>query len=50
MPGETCTAVNIDTAGKTIQSVQVTTDRLGLVTFPRFQLTHREGNRLVLAR
>ena len=47
-PDQTCTAVNIDAAGKSIQSMQVTADRFGLVTFPKFRLTQREGNRLVL--
>jgi len=49
-PGQTYTATNIDPAGKTIQSVPVTADPLGLVTVPGFQVTHREGNRLVLVR
>ena len=49
-PGETCTAANTDAAGKTIQSLEVTADRFGLVTFPQFQLTHCEGNRLILKR
>lgn len=47
-PGQTCSAVNIDSAGETIQSLQLKADAFGLVTFPGFRLTRKGGNRLVL--
>ena len=49
-PGQACLAVNTDAAGKTIQSLHLEADEHGRVTFPGFQLTERQGNRLVLTR
>ncbi len=49
-PGQTCTAVNIDAGGETIQSTRVTADRFGRVTFSKFQLTQCAGNRLILTK
>jgi len=49
-PGQACTAVNTDAAGGVIQSLRLEADGHGRVTFPGFQLTHPQGNRLVLTR
>ena len=50
LPGQTCTAANIDATGQTIQSLPLTADRWGLVTFPQFQVTTPAGNRLILTK
>jgi hypothetical protein len=47
-PGQPCTGQNIDSSGRAIQSVALRADRYGVVTFPAFQLTGKQGNRLVL--
>jgi hypothetical protein len=47
-PGQACSAVNIDSRGRTIQATRLKADRLGLATFRQFQVTGKEGNRLVL--
>jgi len=49
-PGQTCVAVNSAADGKEIQRCTLTADRYGLVTFPAFQLTVPEGNRLILSK
>jgi len=49
-PGQGCTAENIDAAGTTRQSLRLEADRSGRVTFPGFELTQRQGNRLILTR
>ena len=48
--GQTCSAVNVDAEGRTIQTMQLQADRFGLITFPAFRLTQREGNRLILTK
>jgi len=37
-------------AGQTLQTLRVQADGSGLVTVPKFQVTQRDGNRLVLTR
>lgn len=49
-PGESCTAANIDATGKTLQTLRLAADPGGRLTFPGFEVTSREGNRLVLSR
>jgi pimeloyl-ACP methyl ester carboxylesterase len=49
-PDQACLAVNLDAAGREVQSLRLQADRGGRVTFPQFKLTGRAGNRLVLSR
>jgi hypothetical protein len=49
-PGQTCAAANLDAGGQEIRAQRLTADGFGLVTFPQFRLTQREGQRLVLSR
>lgn len=49
-PGETCAAINLDAAGKTLQTTKITADKHGLFTFPAFRVTSAKGNRMVLTR
>jgi hypothetical protein len=49
-PGQGCTAVNKDVAGKEIQRLKLKADKFGLITFPKFQLTQSKGNRLILTK
>jgi len=49
-PGQSCEAVNTDAVGEEVQQLTLTADRFGRVTFPAFQLTHPQGNRLVLSK
>ena len=49
-PGQACSAANLDSDGRTIQSLRLEADAQGLATFRQFKLTHRAGNRLVLTK